>query len=189
MFPIGFSAACSARVGLFLGMNEAGKAKQASHVGMLGALVLSATMGCIIFLTPRRYFPSLFTSDEHVIESAGATMPFLAVYVLADGLQTCLNGILKGCGMQHTAMPVVIASYWMVGVPLAYYLAFVRNLGTTDCAGRPLCGTAGLVAGMTVGTWSHFVLLLAVTLSTVDWKNEAHKAQERIAIEKRIELE
>lgn len=190
MFPIGFSAACSARVGLFLGLNDAGKAKQASRVGMLGALVLSMTMGGIIYLTPRRFFPSLFTSDDHVIESAGATMPFLAVYVLADGMQTCLNAILKGCGMQHAAMPVVIVAYWMVGVPLAYYLAFYRSHGTTDCDRAPLCGTAGLVAGMTVGTWSHFVLLLAVTLSTVDWKNEAQKAQERIALEKsKIELE
>eukprot|EP00581_Thalassiosira_minuscula_P000227 CAMPEP_0183736738 /NCGR_PEP_ID=MMETSP0737-20130205/50102_1 /TAXON_ID=385413 /ORGANISM="Thalassiosira miniscula, Strain CCMP1093" /LENGTH=581 /DNA_ID=CAMNT_0025970823 /DNA_START=128 /DNA_END=1870 /DNA_ORIENTATION=+ len=168
MFPIGFSAAASARVGMFLGKADPIRAKLASHVSMTGAMVLSVTMGLILLLTPHDFFPWLFTPDDNVMSETSATIPFLAVYVMADGLQTTLNGILKGCGMQAIAMPIVIVAYWCVGVPVAYYNSFVLNAGTSECEDLNFCGTAGLVAGMTMGTWTHFILLLIAVLRMIN---------------------
>lgn len=183
MFPIGFSSAASARVGMFLGKADAAGAKLASHVSVAGAAVLSGALGLALALTPHGFFPRLFTSDSSVVSETASTVPFLAVYVFADGVQTTLNGILKGCGMQKIAMPIVIVSYWLVGVPLAYYNAFIRHGGVTECEDSELCGTAGLVAGMTVGTWTHFVLLLMTVLGAIDFRKQAVNAQQRVSLE------
>ena len=184
MFPIGFSSAASARVGLFLGKADAHRAKVASLVSMGGAMVLSTLMGSILLWTPHDFFPWLFTPDDNVISKTSSTIPFLAIYVFADGMQTTLNGILKGCGMQAIAMPIVIISYWCVGVPLAYYNAFIRNGGSTDCHDAKFCGTAGLVAGMTVGTWTHFIFLSIAVLGTINWRDQVVRTEDRMSLEK-----
>eukprot|EP00580_Thalassiosira_gravida_P002685 CAMPEP_0201618304 /NCGR_PEP_ID=MMETSP0492-20130828/38644_1 /ASSEMBLY_ACC=CAM_ASM_000837 /TAXON_ID=420259 /ORGANISM="Thalassiosira gravida, Strain GMp14c1" /LENGTH=331 /DNA_ID=CAMNT_0048086849 /DNA_START=173 /DNA_END=1168 /DNA_ORIENTATION=- len=186
MFPIGCSASASARVGLFLGKMDPRRAKLASFVGMAGALALSTTMGAILFFVPHDFFPWLFTPDPYVISETSSTISFLAIYVFADGMQATLNGILKGCGKQAIAMPIVIVSYWCVGVPLAYYNAFILNDGTSECQDSRFCGLAGLVAGMTMGTWMHFILLLIAVLVTVNWRKEAIKAQDRVSTQKKI---
>ena len=58
-----------------------------------------------------------------------------------------MNGIIKGCGRQCVIMPIVFVAYWVVGVPLAYYLAFIRNDGEMICDDRWFCGDVGLVTG------------------------------------------
>ena len=106
MFPIGFRSAASARVGMFLGKTDPRRARLASFVSLAGAGALSALLSGVLLGAPRAFFLRLFTADARVISETAATMPFLAMYVLADGLQTTLNGILKGCGRQAIAMPI-----------------------------------------------------------------------------------
>merc|ERR1711865_1362312 len=65
--------------------------------------------------------------NQAIIDQTAATIPFLSIYVLADGVQTGLNGIIKGCGRQKIVVPIVVVAYWMIGVPLAYYLGLIRN--------------------------------------------------------------
>lgn len=114
---------------------------------------------------------------------ASSTIPFLAVYVFADGIQVALNGILKGCGRQAIVMPIVVFAYWIIGVPFAYYNSFEKHDGTTDCGGGDVtCGVRGLVFGMTVGTWVHFLLLFWVVGVAIRWDLEVVLAQERMAL-------
>lgn len=119
-----------------------------------------------------------------VILETSRTMPLLAVYVFADGIQVALNGIIKGCGRQWITVPIVVVAYWMIGVPLAYYIAFVRNHGEmvcdSDTPSHYFCGDVGLVAGMTIGTWVHMLLLAIVVGLSTDWNKEAQKARERV---------
>ena len=187
MFPVGFSSAASARVGLFLGKNDPAKADLASKVSLCGAAILAACMGCILWFTPHGFFPWLFTSDEGVIAETAATISFSAFYVFADGMQSALTGNLKGCGMQALAVPVVIVAYWFVGVPFAYYNSFIRHEGSSALCepGDHFCGITGLVAGTTAGTFVHFLGLLLVYIFAINWENESDKARERVALEKR----
>ena len=72
--------------------------------------------------------------------------------VLADGIQVSLNGVIKGCGRQFVVMPIVVVAYWIVGVPVAYYIAFVRHDGTMSCSSSWCCGDVALVAGYVPST-------------------------------------
>jgi multidrug resistance protein, MATE family len=183
MFPVGCSIAGSTRVGNFLGSGDTKGAGVAATVSVAAAAVLSAAMGSILFWTPQWFFPSLFSPDVQVVAEAGTLMPLLAVYVFGDGIQSALNGIIKGCGRQCIIMPIVLAAYWIVGVPLAYYLAFIRH-GGVMCSESYFCGVRGLVTGMTVGTYVHMVLLALVVVGTTNWSREAERAKARMSLEK-----
>ena len=181
-FPVACSVAGATRVSNLLGAGLDRHAAFASYVSIGSAAVVSGTIGTILFLTPHTLFPSFFAPDEEdLVEEASHTISLLALYVFADGIQAALNGSVKGCGRQVITMPVVVVAYWIVGLPLAYYLAFIRNEGKMVCDnGDYFCGDVGLVTGMTVGTWMHMLLLAVAVLCFTDWQVEAQKAYERV---------
>jgi MATE family multidrug resistance protein len=183
MFPQGLSVAGSTRVGNLLGAGRATAAAWAAKVSVILAGIVSALIGCMLFLTPHGYFPSLFApnaNEADLILQTSRLIPLLSLYVFADGIQSALNGIIKGCGRQVVTMPIVVFAYWIVGLPLAYYLAFIRHDGVMLCEDSYFCGDVGLVTGMTVGTWVHMLLLGAVVVGTTNWEAEAKKANERV---------
>lgn len=187
MFPVSFSIAGSARVGNLLGSGKPNDADFAGKVSILIAGMVSSLLGCILYFAPHTFFPSLFAPTEKDLSvETSRTISLLAVYVFADGIQTAFNGIIKGCGRQVITMPIVVVAYWLVAVPLAYNLAFVRYNGLM-CDDNFFCGIVGLVVGMTVGTWVHMVLLGVVVLGATDWDKEARKAKARLGTPKEIE--
>lgn len=146
MFPVGVSAAGSSRVGNLLGSGDPKGAKFSAEVSVATAAMLSATTGLILYSTPHTFFPSAFSRDADVIDETSRTIPLLSLYVFADGVQVALNGVIKGCGRQFHILPIVVIAYWVVGVPLAYYISFVRNQGYM-CTDGYFCGIVGLVTG------------------------------------------
>jgi MATE family multidrug resistance protein len=197
MVPAAVSSAGTARVGNLLGAGNPSGASMAGTVSVGLCAVCSGAIGITLYTLPHEFIPSLFLSTSEnraVVDQVAATLPLLAFYVFADGVQNGFNGIIKGCGRQGIAVPIVVAAYWIVGVPLAYYLGLYRSGGDdTLCAhiasdgsydpsaeGMIFCGDVGLVAGMTVGTWCHMLLLAFVVIGTTNWKNEAYKAKQRV---------
>ena len=52
-----------------------------------------------------------------------------ALFQLADGMQVMALGLLRG--VQDTRVPLILAavSYWMIGIPCSYVLAFPLGFG------------------------------------------------------------
>mmetsp|Transcript_21667 Transcript_21667/g.51177 ORF Transcript_21667/g.51177 Transcript_21667/m.51177 type:complete len:593 (-) Transcript_21667:24-1802(-) len=185
MFPMAFAIAASTRVGNLLGAGQSEAAAWAGKVSVAAATTLSIIIGIFLFLLPHDLLPRLFVPhEEAVVDKASSTIPLLSLYVIADGIQVALNGIIKGCGRQCVTVPIVVLAYWVLGVPLAYYMAFVKNGGESDCdsdSDEQFCGDVGLVAGMTTGTWAHMLMLAIVVACTTNWTREATRARERVA--------
>jgi MATE family multidrug resistance protein len=182
MFPVAFSISASARVGNLLGAGEPIGAAFAANVGILCAAAISLFIGILLFCIPHTALPSLFAPGaEGVILETSRTIPMLATYVVADGIQAALSGVIKGCGRQLVTVPIVLVAYWVVGVTLAYYIAFVRHDRQTFCDDSYFCGDVGLVAGMTAGTWVHMLMLAVVVGLSTDWREESRKAKARVA--------
>lgn len=183
MLPVGCSVAGSARVSNLLGANNPTAALIASNVSIISAAFLSFCMGSILWFVPHPFFPSLFDPDKRVISETVRTIPFLCAYVFADGIQVALNGVIKGCGKQPVIMPIVIVAYWVIGLPIAYHFSFGIYDGTTICEDHILCGITGLTAGLTVGTYTHLILLFILVVCTTDWVYEATLAQKRLDVD------
>lgn len=179
VIPVGCSIAGSTRVSNFLGGGDERGAALAAKVCVFSGGLFSLTLACILFFTPRYIFPSLFTPDEFIIHEVSKLIPLLSIYVIGDGIQTSLNGIIKGCGRQCIVMPIVLIAYWLVGVPLAYYFSFILNEGTM-CEDNFFCGVNGLVSGIAIGTWIHMLLLAFVVVFRINWSVEVIKAKERL---------
>lgn len=123
-----------------------------------------------LLLAGRSYVGLAFTTDERVLRLLSSTVLVLAVYVLADGTQSALTGVLKGMGKQSAAAPIVLVSYYLLGLPLAAYLAF---------DGGVHLHALGLCVGTAAGTWTHMFLYVAL-LARTDWVAETETAQIRI---------
>eukprot|EP00542_Grammatophora_oceanica_P000826 CAMPEP_0194069986 /NCGR_PEP_ID=MMETSP0009_2-20130614/87937_1 /TAXON_ID=210454 /ORGANISM="Grammatophora oceanica, Strain CCMP 410" /LENGTH=579 /DNA_ID=CAMNT_0038723219 /DNA_START=56 /DNA_END=1798 /DNA_ORIENTATION=- len=184
MVPMSGSIAGSARVGSLLGAKDADGAKWASRVNVSACAFVSAFIGISLYLLPHGIIPSLFAPDQdELIDETSKLIPLLAWYVFGDGVQQAFNGTIKGCGRQAVAIPVVLIAYWGVAVPLAYYLAFIKHPGTSDCDGEDggfFCGVVGLVTGTTTGTFLHMILYAVLVLCFTNWNKEAQNAQERL---------
>ena len=194
MFSVGFSVACSTRVSNLLGSRDPNGAHFAANVSVGLTGVMTSFLAFVLYITPHTYFPSLFTTNNSIIQGAGATISYLSLFLIADGMQFTINGIVKGCGRQCVVIPLVLFSYWVVGLPLAYFMAFHwekksfvlshENSKILSIIGKYLPdsfqGVTGLVFGMTVGTWTHFILLSSIVGLNTNWSLEAEKAQARI---------
>ena len=100
-------------------------------------------------------------------------------------MQVALNAIIKGCGRQIVTVPIVVFSYWVVALPLAWSFAFVKSGGKTECYNdKSLCGVVGLVGAMTIGTWCHFSLLALYSMFMINWELETRLAKERLHFER-----
>ena len=79
-----------------------------------------------------------------LIVPLGATLLMVAaLFQLADGGQAMAMGLLRG--IQDTKMPLFIAavSYWLIGIPLSYALAFLAGFEGVGL-------WFGMVAGLSV---------------------------------------
>ena len=182
MLPVGCSIAGASRIGYFLGAGDVRGADVAAKVCVTSAALLSICLGSLLYFTPHTLFPSFFTPTEAVVTEASRLIPLLSLYVIGDGIQSALNGVIKGCGRQCIIMPIVVFAYWIVGVPLAYYFVFLRN-GGIMCEDILTCGVTGLVLGLTIGTWTHMLLLAVVVACTTNWDSETRKAKDRLELD------
>jgi multidrug resistance protein, MATE family len=128
MVPLGISAAAAVRVGQALGRRDA---HGASRAGWTAIALGAGFMACmaIAFWTVPYYIVRMYTPDQAVIRAASALLFVAAFFQLFDGLQTVATGALRGAGDTRTAMICHLVFYWLIGLPLGYYLCFRGGLG------------------------------------------------------------
>ena len=133
MIHVGLSSAATIRVAGFRGTGEARNLRRAA----MAALALSLAVAVVVigaFVTWPESIIGLFL-DETKPESGailgfGVTLLALAaLFQLADSMQVMALGLLRG--LQDTRVPMALAavSYWVIGVPASYVLAFPLGFG------------------------------------------------------------
>lgn len=146
-------------------------ARSSSFIAPALALVGCAVMSA--FVIPFRYsIGRVFTSDARVIHLLGTLAPVFAAYVITDGQQAVLTGVIKGLGKQYIAGPIVVFSYYAVGIPLSILFAL-------DLNGRGLnMGVKGLCIGTLVGTIVHMLCFMVVVYGRTDMQAEVDRVAE-----------
>jgi MATE family multidrug resistance protein len=132
MVPMGLSHATTVRVGLAYGARNPDGVRKAGWVSLslgTGFMALTAT---IFWFFPEPLI-ALFldpATPQNQISFALAVsyLGIAAMFQLADGAQVVAAAILRG--LSDTAVPMVIgiASYWGIGLGLAYALGFIFEL-------------------------------------------------------------
>jgi MATE family multidrug resistance protein len=146
MVPFGIGMAATVRVGHAVGRNDAAAVKRAGLVAtLLGIVLVSAlTLAVILgrFAIARLFFGQAVESGGVVIELTATLLMVGATFFVADGIQTVAAGALRG--MNDTRVPLLFAaiSYWLIGFPAAYGLAFWTRFGAVGVWIGLSCGTA-----------------------------------------------
>jgi MATE family multidrug resistance protein len=128
MVPLGVGAAAAVRVGQSLGRGDAKGAQDAGWA----ALVVGATfMACsaVVLWTVPEIVARVYTPEQMVIRAGAALLVIGGFFQLFDGLQVVATGALRGAGDTHSPMICHLVAYWALGLPLGYYLCFVRGWG------------------------------------------------------------
>ncbi|HQY45062.1 MAG TPA: MATE family efflux transporter [Paracoccaceae bacterium] len=133
MVHLGLSNAATVRVGRAEGEGDLRTMREAA----LTATVLSFGFGCLmiaLFLSfPKALispFLDLAKPEAAAILSFGvALLAMAALFQLFDAMQVIALGLLRG--VQDTRAPMWLAalSYWVIGVPVSYLLAFRLGFG------------------------------------------------------------
>ena len=158
MVPLGISMAAVTRVGNLLGVGDRAAAQRASWIALgMGAGVMCVSSICFVVL--RWALPRAYTTDPTVIVGAASLLPIAAAFQLFDGMQVVGGGILRGMGRTRPAAWFNLLGYYVLGLPLALYLAFETSMGV-----------AGIWWGLTLGLF----IVAALMVGWVGARGPAH---------------
>ncbi|MFT4151007.1 MAG: MATE family efflux transporter [Paracoccaceae bacterium] len=154
MVHLGLSSAATIRVGRAWGAGEMRELRDAALV----AVAMSALFGlCVVavFLLFPAQIVGLFLSagkpDAPAIVAFGTVlMALAALFQMGDAMQAMALGLLRGVQDMRVPMWIAVFSYWVVGIPVSYLLAFPAGMGG-----------AGVWLGLAVGLFVAASLLMA----------------------------
>jgi MATE family multidrug resistance protein len=128
MVPLGISAGATTRVGQRIGAGDPHGAERAAWIAFaLGAATMLGFAALFVLL--RHWIPLAYTADPGVILLAAALLPIVAAFELFDGLQVVGAGILRGMGETRPAALANFVGYYVLGLPLAWWLSSRAGLG------------------------------------------------------------
>jgi len=147
MFGVGFSAAAAVRVGNAKGeKNLPGMRKAGFSAFQLSAGIM-LVFG-VLYILFCRIIPRFYVTDPAVLETASTLLIVAALFQVSDGVQVVGLGVLRG--MADVKIPTLITfiSYWIIGLPVGYLLAFPFGFRA-----------AGMWAGLLLGLTASALLL------------------------------
>nr|XP_016511308.1 PREDICTED: protein DETOXIFICATION 18-like isoform X2 [Nicotiana tabacum] len=126
MISYGLSAAASTRVANELGAGNTDRAKNAMvtlKLSILLAIVVDIALGF-----GHNAWAGLFSDSTEIIHKFASMTPLLLISFVFDFIQGILSGVTRGCGWQHLAMYINLATFYFIGMPIAGLLAFKFKL-------------------------------------------------------------
>jgi MATE family multidrug resistance protein len=161
MIPLGLSSAATVRIGLARGRDDHANLARAAHAAIMVAGGFAVVTASIMWLAPGP-LAALFLSPDNpqtpaVIAAAVPLIMVAAVFQLVDAMQATGAGLLRGLKDTRVPMIIAIASYWLVGLPTAYLLAFTLGYGG-------------------VGVWSGLATGLAAAAIAMNWRFARRKS-------------
>jgi MATE family multidrug resistance protein len=147
MVPFGLATAITTRVGNAAGKQKIGEARKR---GLVGILLSVGFMSCtaVVMVAIPDLITGIYTDDVAVQNVAISLLYIAAIFQISDGLQVSSYGALRG--LKDTKIPMVVnfVAYWVIGLPLGYYLGIIRGVG-------PQGLWMGLIAGLSVAAVLH----------------------------------
>lgn len=164
MIPLGIAMAITVRVGQAVGREDISGVRVAGLVG-IGLVLVTQTISATVLALAAEPIASIYTRDAAVIVAAVNLLFFAAVFQFSDGIQAASNGALRG--LKDTRVPaiVTVVSYWLIGMPIGWWLAFRQGMGAQGL-------WLGLIAGLSaaaIALLTRFILLAR----TANWKRLA----------------
>jgi multidrug resistance protein, MATE family len=128
MMAAGLSTAGMIRVSNQIGKGDPKAMREAGMV-VFGMVLVFMFTCAVIFIVFRYTLPTFYIDDLEVIQISATLLVIAGLFQLSDGVQVVGLGVLRG--MEDVKFPTIITliAYWVLGLPLGYYLAFEMEMG------------------------------------------------------------
>jgi MATE family multidrug resistance protein len=149
MVPAGLSTATAVLVGRAHGAVDPPGLKRAAAVGFGVTAVFGIAAGAISWPFVRQ-IAALYTLDPQTIALAAGVLLLCAIFYLPDGMQVVVAQSLRARGDVLVPTLTHMTSYYIVMLPLAYWLAIPLHLGVAGI-GWAIVVAAYVSAGLLLG--------------------------------------
>lgn len=127
MIPLAISNSIGVKIGYAYGDKNYKNIKENLIAGLVISLAaMSIFASCFLF------FPEalikLFSPDRSIITAGSGLLFVVALFQIFDGIQITISGALRGLGYTKPIMITMLIGYWLVGIPVGIYFAFIRHL-------------------------------------------------------------
>ena len=179
----------SSCVGNALGAKKAKEAKIYATASFISAFSGTLLISSLYYAFGFECMNALYSNDHDpsariILDNYVKPLTNLvSLFMLLDGVQVGLAGVVTGAGFQSKTMPALFVSYWMLALPVGVYLAFQRKMSLV-----------GLWIGMSIGVFFHAFWVLFVVFGgemfpkfknsqwTIDWLEAVSRAE--LAVER-----
>lgn len=144
MAAAGLSLAGSIRVSNAYGKSEKILMRSIGLSTISGGLIYGLICG-ILFITFRNTLPALFTNNAEVAAVSSSLLVFAALFQVSDATQSIGVGLLRGIKDVKLPTAFVAVAYWLIGIPVGYFLSFKLNMGASGI-------WLGFVTGLTASS-------------------------------------
>lgn len=128
MMASGISSAASIRVGHFVGLQDREMIQVTGKSAFWMASGFMALMA-LVFLLGRHQLPLLFIENKEVLTVGAELFVIAGFFQLSDGIQVVGLGCLRGLSDVVVPTLITLVAYWVVAIPLGYYLGIVLAMG------------------------------------------------------------
>ena len=129
MFASGISSAATIRIGVFKAQQNWLEIKNAGFTALKLVFIVMGFFG-LLFLIFSSVLPMGFSKEVQIIELASKLLIIAAMFQLFDGIQVTAIGALRGIEDVKYPTVITLVGYWLIALPLAYFLAFTLKMET-----------------------------------------------------------
>uniref|UniRef100_A0A3P8W959 Multidrug and toxin extrusion protein n=1 Tax=Cynoglossus semilaevis TaxID=244447 RepID=A0A3P8W959_CYNSE len=170
MFPLGFSAAASVRVGNALGAGNVGQAQLSCKVTIVSSFTVGVFVG-FSFTIARHVVGYIFTKELDIIERVGDVMLVFGFMHLPDAVAGVAGGALRGAGKQLIGALCNLVGYYCIGFPIGVSLMFAAKMGIV-----------GLWTGLCICVLMQAIFFVTF-LCKLDWNKASEEARVRAGVQ------
>lgn len=126
--PVSVANTATIIVAYHVGAKNYKLAKSYTALSVALGVISSGVAGLIVLLFDTQ-IPYLYSTDSGVIDLTAHLLIFAIGFALCDSFASALAGVLRG---YKKVVPICIAmfvGYYIVGIPVAYYLVFTKGVG------------------------------------------------------------
>lgn len=127
MFPMGIGIITTGMVGNSIGSNNVSAGKKKSVAASIYCFVIQMSLLSLAFIYSTE-IAGFYTPDPEVLAIIEGAWPFFLLLILGDSFGGAVQGMMRGLGKQMMGFYATIFSCYIIGLPLMYYLGFVRDM-------------------------------------------------------------
>lgn len=128
MMATGFAHAGGIRIGDAWGSKDGEGISIAGNAAYLWVVAFMSFCTIIILLFGQHII-KIYIEDHLVLATALPLLTIAAFFQLSDGIQSVGLGVLRGLGDVKIPTYITFVAYWVLALPIGYYLAFKHDFG------------------------------------------------------------